>query len=122
MTERDVITFSNLFGRKDNKLYCILIDEEISQFNENTTAIKGNVLADKVTYELIEDKEKEQLEIRITKPSGIELSKVKAVVFYEIDNGGYKVSYLAKSFKNGIQQEEIPSLYIYPVFNTEKGE
>ena len=73
MTERDVITFSNLFGRKDNKLYCILIDEEISQFNENTTAIKGNVLADKVTYELIEDKEKEQLEIRITKPSGIEL-------------------------------------------------
>ncbi len=120
--EGEIITFSNLFGRKDNELYCILIDEEISQFNENTTAIKGNVLADRVAYELIEDKEREQVEIRIKKPIDIDLTKVKAVVFYETDNGGYKVSYLAKNFKNGIQQEEIPSLYIYPVFNTEQGE
>lgn len=120
--ERDIVTFSNLFGKKDNKLLCILLDEEVSQFNENTTVIAANVLADNVQYTLLEDSEKEQLEIRIIKPSGVDLTKVKAVVFYEIDNGGYKISYLAKNFKNGIQQENIPSLYIYPVFNTEKGE
>ena len=65
---------------------------------------------------MIEDKEKEQLEIRIKTPKGIDLKNVKAVVFYEIDNEDFKVSYLAKNFKNGIQQKEIPSLYIYPVF------
>lgn len=111
------VTFSNLFGTKTSKLYCCLLDSEVSMFNENTSVIPAEVLADDVTYELVEDDTNNQLTIQFTTPTGVDTSKIKSIVFYEKDDEGNKVSYLAKNFKNGITGDSIPNLYIYPVYN-----
>lgn len=112
----EFVTFSNLFGDKDSELYCCLLDGEVSSFNENTNIIAQNILADKIAYELVEDEENMQIEIRFPLISDMDISKCKSIVFYEINKDGDRVTYLAKNFKNGLV-DKIPSLYLYPVFN-----
>ena len=113
----DFVTFSNLFGQKTSELYCCLLDNEVSMFNENTNVIAANIVADNVSYDLIEDYELGHLKIQFTTPAEIDLSNVKSIVFYELDDESNKVSYLAKNFKNGISGNVIPAFYIYPVFS-----
>lgn len=112
----DFITFSNMFGTKDSKLHCCLLDEEVSMFNENTSAISANIVADDIEYSFEDDYINQQIKITFENLD-IDFSKVKSVVFYEIDSNNDKVSYLAKNFKNGLKNG-LPNLYIYPVFNT----
>lgn len=112
----DFVTFSNLFGSKTSELHCCALDGEVSMFDENTSVIAANVIADNISYEFVEDYANNVLEIKFTTPSGIDLTKIKSIVFYEIDNEQNKVTYLAKNFTTGIQ-EALPSFYIYPVFN-----
>lgn len=112
--EGDFVTFSNMFGDKDSELYCCLLDEEVSIFDENTSVISANVVVDNVVYFLEEDSNNQQIIISFD-DLDIDFSKVKSLVFYEIDSDGNKVSYLAKNFKNGLT-DSIPNLYIYPVF------
>lgn len=114
--QNDFITFSNLFGNKNSELYCCLLDNEISMFNDSFSNISAFIIADNVNYELVENYNDNCLEIKISTPN-IDLSKVKSVLFYEIDDKNNKVSYLAKNFKNGIKGDSIPTFYIYPVFN-----
>ena len=109
------ITFSNLFGQKNSELFCCLLDREVSMFNENTSIISAIVLADKVQYSLVENYEKEQLEIHFTTPENLDVSKVKSIVFYEIDSDNNKVSYIAKNIKESL--EALPDFFIYPVYN-----
>ncbi|MBQ8443783.1 MAG: hypothetical protein IJX25_00305 [Clostridia bacterium] len=111
----DFITFSNLFGEKQSELYCCLLDSEVSMFNENTSVIPSEILADKVTYYLNDNYEKQRIEIVFDLPENTDLAKVKSLIFYEIDSEGNKVSYLAKNFPNGVG-DCLPIFYIYPVF------
>ena len=113
--EGSFVTFSNLFGRKNSELFCCLLDDEVSMFNENANVIPAIVLADKIEYSLVENDLKDQLEVRFNTPDSIDLRKVKSIVFYEIDNDNNKITYLAKNFKNGLT-DAIPNLYIYPAF------
>ena len=111
------VTFANIFGEKNNRLSCCLLDREVSMFDENTSIINGAILKDDVGYDLIENYQDGCLEINISTPMDLQLSSVKSVIFYEKDDVGNRVSYLAKNFKNGISGENIPTFYIYPVFN-----
>jgi hypothetical protein len=85
-------------------------------FNENTSVISANIVADCVNYIFEDDEENQQIKITIQQVKEIDLKNVKAVVFYEIDSNGNKVTYLAKNFTNGITEDTIPNFYIYPVF------
>lgn len=85
-------------------------------FNENTSAISANIVADDIEYSFEDDYINQQIKITFENLD-IDFSKVKSVVFYEIDSNNDKVSYLAKNFKNGLKNG-LPNLYIYPVFNT----
>lgn len=114
--QSDFVTFSNLFGNKNSELFCCLLDSEVSMFNDSFSNISSFIIADNINYELVENYVDNCLEIKFN-TSDIDLTKVKSVLFYEIDNDNNKVSYLAKNFKNGISGESIPTFYIYPVFN-----
>lgn len=119
--EGNFVTFMGLFGDKKSRLRCCLIDEEVSMFNENTSVIPAFVLADNVGYTISALENNSGLQVVIDTPPNIDLTKVKAAVFYELvselGKPDYKVSYLAKNFKNGITENNVPTLYIYPVFN-----
>ncbi len=112
----DFVTYSNIFGNKDSELKCCLLDEEVSMFNENVAVIPATVLADNVAYSFVEDYTKGYLKIQLTKPPNLDATKVKSIVFYEVDSQNNKVAYLAKNFKNGLV-DNLPSFFIYPVFN-----
>ena len=111
----DFVTFSNMFGNKTNQLKCCLLDSNVSMFNENADIIDASVLKDNLGYKFIENQEKQQIEIVFDEPAGIDVSKVKALVFYDVDKDGNKVSYLAKNFIYPVTK--LPKLFIYPVFN-----
>lgn len=113
----DYVTYSNIFGEKTNRLHCCMMDREVSMFDENASIIDGTILADNLTYNLIENYTDNCIEISFVKPDNLQLSKVKSIIFYDVDEIGNRVSYLAKNFKNGISGESIPTFYIYPVFN-----
>ena len=112
----DFCTYSNLFGEKDNSLQCCLLNKEVSMFDENTNTIPADILLDKVNFEIVFDDEHEQIIIQFNTNSNINYAEVKSIVFYEEDSEGNRVSYIAKNFKNGLD-DKVPNLYIYPVFN-----
>ena len=112
----EFVTFSNLFGNKTSELYCCLMSSEVSMFDENATIIDGDIIADNVAYTITENYVDNRIEISFNGLSA-DLTKVKSLIFYEIDDEKNRVSYLAKNFKNGISGESIPTFYIYPVFN-----
>ena len=112
----EFVTFSNLFGEKTSRLYCCLTSTEVSMFDENATIIDGDIIADDVVYNITENNIKNQIEISFNDLT-VDLSKVKSLIFYEIDDKKNRISYLAKNFKNGISGDSIPTFYIYPVFN-----
>ena len=113
----DYITFSNIFGGKTARLKCCAVDKETSMFDENTSVISGTILDEDISYSITKDAQNNFIKITFTTPTDIQLSNVKSLIFYEIDNDNNRVSYLAKNFKNGISGESIPAFYIYPVFN-----
>ena len=111
----DFITFSNLFGTKIGELKCCFLNEEVSMFNENANIIPATVLADNVSYNLIEDNENNQITIEFENILNLDYSKVKSIIFYDVDENNSKISYLAKNFKNGLTKQT--KIYIYPIFN-----
>lgn len=115
-TDGEFVTFSNLFGNKTSELYCCLMSTEVSMFDENATIIDGDIIADNVVYNITENYINNRIEISFNGLTA-DLTKVKSLIFYEIDADNNRVSYLAKNFKNGISGESIPTFYIYPVFN-----
>lgn len=110
----DFVTYSNLFGEKDGRLICCALAGNVSVFDSNMNSTSENILADNLTYTLVNDDENQQIKIQITPSTDLDISKVKAIVFYDLTEDG-RVSYIAKNFTQTISA--IPTLYIYPVFN-----
>ena len=112
----DFITYSNLFGKKDNILKCCLLNKEVSMFDENTNTVAADIILDDVNFEFVFDEDDEQIIIKFSMDLNINYSEVKSVVFFEEDSKGNRVSYIAKNFKTGLI-DKVPNFYIYPVFN-----
>lgn len=112
----DFITYSNLFGKKDNILKCCLLNKEVSMFDENTNTVAADIILDDVNFEFVFDEDDEQIIIKFNMDLNINYSEVKSVVFFEEDSKGNRVSYIAKNFKTGLI-DKVPNFYIYPVFN-----
>ena len=112
----DIVTFSNLFGEKNSKLICCLLNKEVGKFSEIAGINNETLIVDNVPYTLQENNAKNVLEINFTQLSNVDMSEVKSIVFYDV-NGNDKIAYIAKNVANVPNTEKLQSLAIYPVFN-----
>lgn len=114
----DFFTFANLFGKKENPLKVCFLSERQSLFNENINLSDGSILADNVAYSLTDNSSFNAIEIKISTPSGIDLSKVKSIAFYDQKEiGGTRVAYIIKNVSKLPDNKKLNSWWIYPVFN-----
>jgi hypothetical protein len=113
----DFITFPNLFGTKESPLFMAFLGEPQSLFSENIDLSDAAVLADNVEYSLLGNS-LNAIELHITKPSGADMSAVKAIVLYQKDNTGGRYAYIAKNVHKLSDADKTQSWWIYPVFNT----
>lgn len=113
----DFITFSNLFGQKESSLKMCLLSEPQSMFNQNINVVLHSALVDNVHYELINNETLNAIELRISKPSGIDLEKVKAITLYEEDNKGGKYAYIIKNVTTTPAADRLKSWWLLPVFS-----
>lgn len=111
----DFITFPNLFGQKDSTLKMLLLSEPQSLFNENINLSGAAVVADNVTYTLIDD-EQEAIEVRITPPAGVDLSNVNAIALYHESKQGGRTAYMIKNVARLPDADKLQSWWIYPAF------
>lgn len=111
----DFITFPNLFGQKESELKMLLLSEPQSLFNENINLSGAEVVADNVTYELIDD-EQEAIEVRIIPPEGVDLSVVKAIALYHESKQGGRTAYIIKNVAKLPDADKLKSWWIYPAF------
>ncbi len=113
----DFITFPNLFGQKESPLKMCFLNEPQSLFNENVSMTTASVVADDVPYSLIENAEKNAIEVRITEPSGVNLDEVKAIVLYQVDEIGGKYAYIVKNVQKQPNERKLRSWWISPKFS-----
>ena len=85
-------------------------------FNENISLSPHIVLANNVVYNLISDGAN-AIKLRITPPS-VDLSEVKSIVLYQVDEIGRRYAYIVKNVAKLPDNEKLQSWYIYPTFNT----
>lgn len=111
----DFLTFPNLFGQKDSSLKVCLLSEPQSLFNENINISPADVLADNVSYDFYNTNG--AIEIRFVPSATTDLSKVRAIVFYEENAKGNRNAYIVKNISPLPINGKLPSMYIYPVFN-----
>ena len=111
----DFLTFPNLFGQKDSSLKVCLLSEPQSLFNENINISPADVLADNVSYDFYNTNG--AIEIRFAPSAATDLSKVRAIVFYEESEKGNRSAYIVKNISPLPTNGKLPSMYIYPVFN-----
>lgn len=119
----DFITFPNLFGEKESPLKMCFLSEPQSLFTANANMTTDNVVADDVPYSTIENVEKNAIEVRLpTEDSliskGVNLSEVKSIVLYQVNEYGEKNAYIAKNVchrKSG--KDKMVSWWIYPKFS-----
>lgn len=111
--ENKFIIFSNIFGQKFSRLKMVLINHTVSMFDEAVDMSINYIVADNVDYSLIEHEG--AIEVSITKPEGINIDEVKAIVLYDQD-GGLNYAYLAKNVDNLTGDNKLQSWFIYPVF------
>ena len=111
----NIVTFPNLFGNKNQRLVCCLLNKEVGKFSEVANIDSTTLVADNITYTLTEDTVNHSLKITFTQPSDINLDAVKSIVFYDIDNNN-KVAYIAKNVANEENANKLKNWYIYPVY------
>lgn len=120
----EFVTYPNLFGEKEGgKLNIALLDKEQSAFNENQLVRGTNILAtneDQTIVYSFDNSAVNGLKINITLSNNmnIDLSKVKAIIFYEgkINSATYAI-YIVRNVGNVSAAEKLNPLYIYPVYN-----
>lgn len=120
----EFVTYPNLFGEKEGgKLNIALLDKEQSAFNENQLVRGTNILAtneDQSIEYSFDNSAVNGLKINITlsNNTNIDLSKVKAIIFYEgkINSATYAI-YIVRNVGNVSAAEKLNPLYIYPVYN-----
>lgn len=118
LLDKDIefITFPNLFGDKNARLKLMLYDKPLGMFDQTVNLASGTILADDVTYQLVNDETNNQISIQISQPENIDLSKVKSLIWYDEFNG-IKDIYLVTNVGNLPDGEKLKNRYIYPVFN-----
>jgi hypothetical protein len=127
----DFITFPNIWGRKDSDLKMLLLNVEVSLFDENPdiTAQGGQVIADGITlgtgatnYKV--DTTSVANQIRIDFPTNITFinsgnpSQIKSVIFYQETEADGRATYIAKNVAKLPDADKLQPWYIYPTFNT----
>lgn len=113
----DFITLSNLFGEKESELKMCLLSETQSMFNQDINASLHSVLADNVQYSLIDNASLNAIELRITKPTGVDLEKIKAIALYEESEGGSRYAYIIKNVEKTPAEQRLKSWWLFPVFS-----
>lgn len=113
----NLVTFPNLFGEKTSRLHCCLLRDKVSLFDENANIKSTTIVADDITYYLLDDENKNAIEIRFNLDKTIDISEVKSIVFYDVDLDGNRISYLAKNVDELSNSEKLQSLGICPIFN-----
>ncbi len=113
----DFITLANLFGEKDSELKMCLLSNTQSMFNQDINASLHSVLADNVQYALIDNATLNAIEIKITKPTGVDLEKVKAIALYEESEGGARYAYIIKNVEKTPTEQRLKSWWLVPVFS-----
>lgn len=113
----DFIVFPNLFGNKESDLYCCLLNREISLFDTGVDFSYDTLIRDKLKYQIVDNTEKNVIEIKFELSETIDLNKVKSIVFYQIDEAGERAVYLAKNVAHSKDEDKLQSLAICPVFN-----
>ena len=91
----------------------VLINHTVSMFDEAVDMSINYIVADDVSYSLIEHEG--AIEVKITKPEGVNIDEVKAIVLYDQENG-LNYAYLAKNVDNLTGDNKLQSWFIYPVF------
>lgn len=113
--KEDFFTFSNLFGQKDSSLRMALLSEPQSLFNN--TVSTTDILADNVSYSLVDNDTLNAIEVRITTPSGVDLSAVKSIVLYQVDDTGGRYVYISKNVTQKEDKDKLSSWWIFPVYS-----
>lgn len=117
----DFFIFPNLFGQKESSLKVCLLSEPQSLFNENINISTADVLADDVNYEFY-DASDEAIGIRFVPSETTDLSRVKAVVFYDeneqMSEPRNRSAYIVKNISSLTEDGKLPDWYIYAVYNS----
>ena len=114
--DKDIfVIFSNVFGKKNGKLKMLLLNHAVSMFDETVELSESSIVADNVSYELIDGENNDCIEVKITAPEGLDLTPVKSIILYDTeDNLNY--AYIAKNVSNLSNEDKLQSWWIYPVF------
>ena len=108
------VVFSNIFGTKRDRLKMVFLNHAVSMFDETVELSESSIVADNVQYSLI-DSATQSIELKITEPENIDLSEVKSILLYDIDNN-MSYAYMAKNVGNLDDADKLQSWWIYPVF------
>lgn len=113
----DFFTFPNLFGQKDSPLKMCLLSEPQSLFNENINLSPAVILADDVSYNLVDNSSLNAIEIRIVTPSGVDLNAVNAIALYQDSDDGGRYAYIIKNVSKQPNNKKLQSWWLCPVFS-----
>lgn len=108
------VIFSNAFGQKQSRLRMVLLNIDVSMFDETVTLSEDTIVYDNVNYSLNDNAG--AIEVVITEPENIDLNSVKSIVLYDIEND-LNYAYIAKNVSNLANEDKLQSWYIYPVFS-----
>jgi hypothetical protein len=111
----DFVIFSNLFGEKNGRLNCALLNITASMFNESIGINTSTIEADDIEYTF--DNQSFGIKIDFVAPLDVNMSKVKSIVLYDSDND-VNYAYIAKNVALLNDGDKLQSWWIYPVFNT----
>ena len=116
--DRDLfVIFSNVFGEKKNRLKMLLLNHTVSMFDETVELSTSSIVADNIDY-VLDDSPDGAIEVKITRPDGIDMSQVKSIILYDTDNN-LNYAYIAKNVGNIPDEDKLQSWWIYPVFTNE---
>lgn len=113
----DFFTFPNLFGQKDSPLKMCLLSEPQSLFDENINLSPAVILADDVSYSLVDNSSLNAIEVRITTPSGVDLNAVNAIALYQDSDDGGRYAYIIKNVSKQPNNKKLQSWWLVPVFS-----
>ena len=113
----DFFTFPNLFGQKDSPLKMCLLSEPQSLFDENINLSPAVILADDVSYSLVDNSSLNAIQVRITTPSGVDLNAVNAIALYQDSDDGGRYAYIIKNVSKQPNNKKLQSWWLVPVFS-----
>ena len=114
--DNEFVTFPNLFGKKQGRLHLMLLNITVSKLSETldipqTSVVEG---AGDLNYGI--NSEGATLIIDIPTPPDVDLSKVKALLFYDIESGS-KIPYLTRNVEHLANERKLDAWCIGSTLN-----